>query len=369
MDQAQLRELLGEAELRELIDRDALEAVELALQGLDEGRRASSPDRLHDLLLRLGDLTLDELAARVVPGPGGAAATAREWLEALVGESRVIAVRPGGEERFAAAEDAGRLRDALGVAPPPGLPAAFLEPRPRALVEVVSRYARTHGPFNVDELAGRYGLGASALLGALAELQGEGRVLEGEFRPGGSGREWCGAEVLATLRRRSLAALRKQVEPSEPEALGRLLVDWQGVATGSPVPVGPRGARRASRRDRAAAGRGVPRVDPRARPPPGPPAGLPPEDLDTLTAAGEVVWVGRGPLGQRDGRLARSSPTPCRSSCAPAPRPLRALPTTVSASTLAATGRRSSATSCAAAGGGSPGPCSTPCGTWSGPGR
>ncbi len=302
VDQAQLRELLGEAELRELVDGDALGELELRLQCLGEGRRATGPDRVHDLLLRLGDLTLEELAARVVPGPGGdPAATAKEWLGALVDEKRVMTVRLGGDERFAAAEDAGRLRDALGVAPPPGLPTALLEPSPRPLVEIVSRYARTHGPFTVHELAGRYALGSAAVLAALAELQGEGRVTEGEFRPGGSGREWCGSEVLATLRRRSLAALRKQVEPAEPEALGRLLVDWQGVApdrTGSPG--GPDALLDVLEQIQGAVfpASTLERDLLPARLP-----GYRPEDLDTLTAAGEVVWVGRGPLGERDGRL------------------------------------------------------------------
>jgi ATP-dependent Lhr-like helicase len=302
VDQAQLRELLGEAELRELIDRDALAETELALQCLGEGRGARGADGLHDLLLRLGDLTLDEAAARVEPGPrGDAPAVAREWLDELLRERRAISVRVAGEDRFAAAEDAGRLRDALGVPPPRGLPAPFLEPEPRALVELASRYARTHGPFTVAELAERYGLGAAALLGALGALRDEGRVLEGEFRPGGAAREWCGAEVLAALRRRSLAALRKQVEPVPPEALARLLVDWQGLA---PAVVGRLDGPDAlldviEQIQGAAFPASILERDLL-------PARLPgyrPEDLDTLTAAGEVVWVGRGPLGDRDGRI------------------------------------------------------------------
>jgi ATP-dependent Lhr-like helicase len=302
VDQAQLRELLGEAELRELIDRDALAETELALQCLGEGRGARGVDGLHDLLLRLGDLTLDEVAARVEPEPRGhAPAMAREWLDQLLGERRAIAVRVAGEERFAAAEDAGRLRDALGVPPPRGLPGAFLQPEARALVELAARYARTHGPFTVAELAERYGLGPAALLGPLGQLQEEGRVLEGEFRPGGAGREWCGAEVLAALRRRSLAALRRQVEPVGPEALARLLVDWQGLA---PAVVG--------RLDGPDALLDVIEQIQGATFPASIlerdllPARLPgyrPEDLDTLTSAGEVVWVGRGPLGDRDGRI------------------------------------------------------------------
>ena len=307
VDQAQLRELLGEAELREIIDRAALAEIELTLQCLDDARRATGPDRLHDLLLRLGDLTLDEISARVRPGPEGeAGATARDWLDVLLRERRAIEVVVAGEERLAAAEDAGRLRDALGVAPPPGLPEAFVEPVPAALREVVARYARTHGPFGVAEVARRYGLGEAAIVGVLADLQQEGRVLEGEFRPGGSGREWCGENVLATLRRRSLAALRKQVEPVEVEALARFLVEWQGADRGSKArPADRRGGPDAlldviEQLQGAVFPASILERDVLA-------ARLPayrPEDLDTLTAAGEVVWVGVGPLGERDGRVA-----------------------------------------------------------------
>jgi ATP-dependent Lhr-like helicase len=302
VDQAQLRELLGESELRELIDRRALAELELALQCLDTTHQATSPERLHDLLLRLGDLSLPEAIARVRRVPEGDSAPAAEsWLGALERERRAIRVHVAGEERWAAAEDAGRLRDALGIAPPLGLPAAFLERQPRALREVVSRYARTHGPFTAADVARRFATGEAPVLAALAELAKEARVLEGEFRPGGQGREWCGADVLATLRRRSLAALRKQVEPAEPTALARLLADWQGVAT---APVTRRGPDALLDVVEQLQGAAVPAsilerdVLPTRIP------GYRPQDLDTLSAAGEVVWVGLGALGDRDGRLA-----------------------------------------------------------------
>src|SRR5206468_468187 len=147
VDQAQLRELLGEAELRELLDPAVLAEVEQERQCLDERRRAHGPDALHDLLVRLGDLTRDEVAARVAPPKGEDAppsVLARAWTGALVAERRAVLVSVAREERLAAAEDAGRLRDAFGVPPPPGLPQAFLEPAPDALGDVVARYARTH---------------------------------------------------------------------------------------------------------------------------------------------------------------------------------------------------------------------------------
>ncbi|HZJ73148.1 MAG TPA: DEAD/DEAH box helicase, partial [Planctomycetota bacterium] len=197
VDQAQLRELLGQAELRELLDPEVLDEVERTLQALDETHRARSADRVHELLLRIGDLRPDELHARVI------GTDAEAWILELRRDRRIIQVRLAGDERIAAAEDAGRLRDAFGVQPPAGLPQAFLEAAPRALRDVVSRYARTHAPFTAGEVARRYAIGEGAIEAALEELARNGRVVEGAFRPGGGGREWCDAGVLATLRRKS----------------------------------------------------------------------------------------------------------------------------------------------------------------------
>ncbi len=302
VDTAQLQELVGGAELRELVDRQALAELELALQALGEGRGAASADAVHDLLRRLGDLSLEEIAARVrPPADEPAPDAAGRWLDALVAEARAIAVSVAGEERYAAAEDAGRLRDALGTALPEGLPAAFLEARPRALADLVGRYARTHGPFQPREAARRLGLPEERVEQALAALAREERVVQGEFRPGGHGLEWCGADVLKALRRRSLAALRRQVEPVAPEALARLLVAWHGVGEAASPRRGPDALL-----DVVEQLQGLPlpasileRDVLRARVP-----GHRPEDLDTLLAAGELVWVGQGALGERDGRLA-----------------------------------------------------------------
>ncbi len=306
VDPSQLAELLGASELRELLDPALLAELELQLQALVGPQRATSADRLHDLLLRLGDLSPQEIASRTDPADGSPEEASEVWLDVLLRERRAIPVVIAGERRYAAAEDAGKLRDALGAGPPPGLPAAFLEPAPNALRDVVHRYARTHGPFTAAETARRFGMGEAAVQEVLAGLAREGRVLEGAFRPGGTGREWCAPEVLATLRRRSFAALRKQVEPAEPAALARLLLDWQGVAlAGEAAPAlvrrGPdalldvveqlQGAVfPASILERDVLPARIP--------------GYRPQDLDTLCAAGEVVWVGMGPLGERDGRVA-----------------------------------------------------------------
>jgi len=181
VDQAQLRELLGQAELRELLDPEVIDEVEHTLQGLDETHRARSADRVHELLLRIGDLTPDELRARVI------GTDAEAWIRELRRDRRIIQARMAGDERFAAAEDAGRLRDAFGVQPPPGLPQAFLEPAPHALRDVVSRYARTHAPFTAGEVARRYAIGEGAIEATLEDLGRNGRVVEGAFRPGGGG--------------------------------------------------------------------------------------------------------------------------------------------------------------------------------------
>jgi ATP-dependent Lhr-like helicase len=309
VDQRQLRELLGEAELRELIDRQALADVEASLQGKEPRQRARSVDRVHDLLLRVGELTPDEVAARIDPPaetaglPGEPRGQAEHWLEALVAERRAFALTLAGERRYAAAEDAGRLRDALGVQPPPGLPQAFLEPVPAAFQQLLARYARTHGPFTSSDVARRYGTSEIEAQQALLALGSAGRLLEGEFRPGGHGREWCDPQVLAQLRRRSLAKLRKQVEPAEASALARLLLDWQGVDLGRAA--NPRGGPEALLEVvEQLQGAAVPASALETDVLPSRLAGYRPEDLDALCAAGEVVWVGLAPLGERDGRVA-----------------------------------------------------------------
>jgi ATP-dependent Lhr-like helicase len=289
LDQTQLRELLGEAELRELLDVQVLAELEAALQRLDGLRPVRSADELHDLLRALGDLTEPEIQRRL-----GAA----KWLRTLWDEQRALRVAIAGEPRFIAAEDAPRYRDALGVIVPPGLPAAFLEPVADPLGDLISRYARTHGPFRSEAVATRFGLDHNRIQAVLERLAGSERVLAGEFRPGGRAREWCDAEVLRALKRRSLAKLRKEVEPVEPAVLGRFLLEWQGLSR-------PRGGSAAllaaiARLQGAPIAASVLERDV-----------LPARvsdyrvgDLDSLCAAGEVLWRGLGSLGPRDGRIA-----------------------------------------------------------------
>jgi ATP-dependent Lhr-like helicase len=291
LDRDLLRELLGAEDLRELIDPTALAQLELELQSLAEGRRARNPDDLHDLLRRLGDLTADELAARSREDPSG-------WIEQLLEEHRAIDVRVAGEERLAAIEDAGRLRDGLGVSLPRGVPAAFAETAAEPLHGLVWRYARTHGPFHAGDIAARLGAPTERIAVTLAELEAQGRVVLGEFRPDGLEREWCDVDVLRTLRRRSLAVLRKEVEPVTAPALGRFLPEWQGLARPRS---GPDALADAIEQLQGAA---IPASILETDVLPSRVSGYRAPDLDVLCASGDAVWVGAGGIGTDDGRVA-----------------------------------------------------------------
>ncbi|MBS1806500.1 MAG: DEAD/DEAH box helicase [Acidobacteria bacterium] len=296
IDQDQLRELLGEADLRELLDADAIAEVEETAQCLVESHRAHSADGIHDLLLRLGDLTRDELARRVV------SPALLESVDRLLRARRILELRIAGERRLIAVEDAARYRDALGIPLPPGLPASLLDPVAQPVLELVRRFGRTHGPFTQKEVADRFALDQVVVENTLRQLALEGRILEGGFRPGGLHREWCDTEILRQIRRKSLAKLRREVEPVEQYTLARLFTHWQGLLNprrsshshldalldaieslqGAPIP--------ASLLETAVLPARV--------------AGYDSAGLDTLIAAGEVTWAGIDPIGERDGRIA-----------------------------------------------------------------
>ncbi len=316
LDQGLLAELLGRAELRELLDPAVLTAVELELQRLDPERRARGLEGVADLVRLIGPLSTAEVTARV---PDESAEEAEGWLLALAEARRVVQVRVAGEPRWAAVEDVPRLRDGLGVPVPPGTPNAFLDEVADPLADLVGRYARCHGPFTVSDVAERWGLGSAVVRQTLLRLAGSGRVVEGEFRPTGSGSEWCDAEVLRRLRRRSLAALRKEVEPVEPATLGRFLPAWQNVIVDQPEEAAgqrngrsPAGAPR-SRRSGLRGVDGVLSVVEQLAGCAVPASALETlvlpsriEDytgayLDELTATGEVIWAGQGTLPGKDG--------------------------------------------------------------------
>ncbi|MFZ6003701.1 MAG: Lhr family helicase [Actinomycetota bacterium] len=292
LDRDLLRDLLGAEELRELIDPDALADLELQLQRLVEGRLARDVDELHDQLRLLGPLTIDEAVPRSVDG-----APVKTWVDQLVRERRAFLGSVAGEERVCAAEDAGRLRDALGVAVPVGLPGACTESVPSPLLDLVARYARTHGPFLTQHPAARYGVPVERVRPVLDELRSAGRLVRGEFRPDGVEREWCDDDVLRQLRRRSLAVLRREVEPVDTSTLARFLPRWHGIGSDRHGPdalvdvlAQLQGASLvASSLDRDVLAARL--VDHQ------------PGDLDALCTAGDVVWVGAGAIGSSDGRI------------------------------------------------------------------
>jgi ATP-dependent Lhr-like helicase len=289
LDRELLGELLGSEDLRELLDPDAIAAVELELQGLLPERFPRDPDEAHDLLVRLGDLNTEEAVARGI---------SEDWLRGLQRERRALPVRLAGESRWIAAEDAGRYREALGASLPVGLPDVFLNPGADPLDSLMRRWARTHVPFVTSEPAARWALPSAAVEASLTRLAARGDVLAGEFRRAREGREYCHPEVLKVLRRRSLAALRHEVESVSPEAVARFLPAWHGIgakATGVDrlleVVFQLQGAALPAsviERDVIAARVG----------------GYTPRLLDELISMGEVVWVGRGSLGARDGKVA-----------------------------------------------------------------
>ncbi|MEV0120292.1 ATP-dependent helicase [Streptomyces sp. NPDC050703] len=287
LDSHLLAELLGQAELRELLDADVLAELEQELQWRTEDRRIKDSEGVADLLRLLGPLTSAELAER---------GAEPEWAQELASARRAIRVRIAGADHWAAIEDAGRLRDALGTALPVGVPEAFTEPVKDPLGDLLARFARTHGPFTTATAAARFGLGAAVTEGALQRLAANGRVVQGEFHPAGIGQEWCDATVLRRLRRRSLAALRHELEPVPPPALAQFLPQWQHLGGH-----GLRGIDGLVRAIEQLQGATVPASALEKLVLPSRVSGYHAAMLDELTTAGEVVWAGAGSLPGKDG--------------------------------------------------------------------
>ncbi|WP_432002263.1 Lhr family helicase [Streptomyces sioyaensis] len=306
LDSRLLAELLGQAELRELLDAEVLAELERELQWRTEDRRVKDVEGVADVLRLLGPLTDAELAER---GADPA------WAGELAAARRALRVRIAGADHWAAVEDAGRLRDALGTALPVGVPESFTEPVKDPLGDLLSRYGRTHGPFTSEQAAARFGLGTAVTDGALHRLAAAGRVVQGEFHPAGIGQEWCDVQVLRRLRRRSLAALREELEPVPPAALAAFLPQWQHVGAPRPAPVsgapavsggashGLRGIDGLARAIEQLQGAPVPASALEKLVLPSRVGGYTPALLDELTATGEVVWAGAGALPGKDGWL------------------------------------------------------------------
>ncbi len=293
IDQTQLRALLGDEDFRQLLDIEIIENIEYSLQRLDNQYPIRHADALHDLLLHLGDLSLAEIQLRSVPD-----ADIHRWIHDLQNKHRIMEVQIANTQRFAAVEDAGRLRDGLGTIIPSDIPPVFLESPVRPLQELVTRYARTHGPFTAYLCAKRLGGNLHTITQALQQLEKEGRVHSGSFLPSGEETEWCDAEVLRRIKRKSLARLRAEIMPVEQAALGRFLPEWHhlhhpqtgldGVLNAIEILQGA--ALAISDFDAAI----MPvRVD-----------NYHPADVDELCAAGELMWRGLEPVGSKDGRIA-----------------------------------------------------------------
>jgi len=292
LDRRLLQELLGDPQFRDLLDPEVIAAVELELQHLAEDRKLRTPDAVDDALRRLGPLSTADLAARAAEPD-----VAERWLEELEDARRVVRVRIQGTPRWAVVEDVARLRDALGIQPPPGIPEALLEPVADPLGDVVGRYARTHSPFTSHQIATDLGLPEAAIVEVLRRLEHDNRVASGAYQPGGEGTEWVDLDVLRRLRRRSLAVLRSEIEAVEAHRLGSFLPAWHGIGNTGPAGV------RLPEAVRGLQGRPIPasiiehdvlarRMD------------YNPAELDIMLATGEVVWVGMGALGTNDGRVA-----------------------------------------------------------------
>jgi len=291
IDQSQLQEILGDTDLRELLDQNAIDEVESRLQSLEPDYQARHADGVHDLLLKHGDLTESEIAAR------STTPAIASTITDLTNARRAVRVRIAGESRFIPVEYAGRYRDALGTPLPPGLAEVFLTSSEDPLRELIRRYARTHGPFTTQELATRYALQPAQIDVVLRTLHGKGKLLEGEFRPRGQHQEWCDPEILQQIRRKSLARLRREVEPVEQRTFARFATRWQGVATRR------RGLDALLDAVENLQGSALLVSEFEREILPARIADYRSGDLDAVMAAGEVVWVGLEQVGDRDGRV------------------------------------------------------------------
>ncbi|MGK2874928.1 MAG: ATP-dependent helicase [Nocardioides sp.] len=290
LDQTMLAELLGRAELRDLLDPEVIAEVEAGLQRLTAQRQARDAEAMVDLIRTVGPLSTTEVTERCTQDP-------TEWLTAMAAARRVVEVRVAGEQRWAVVEDVGRLRDGLGVPVPVGGPSQFTAPVEDPVGDLVGRHARTHGPFTAAEVADRLGLGVAVVTHTLTRLGHRGRVVDGEFRPGAAGVEWCDAEVLRTVRRRSLARLRDQIEPVTGETVGRFLPAWHGIGTRRQR----RGVDGLATVVDQLAGFPVPASALESLVLPALVVDYQPAMLDELCSSGEVLWAGHGPLSGSDG--------------------------------------------------------------------
>nr|WP_294691999.1 ATP-dependent helicase [uncultured Friedmanniella sp.] len=312
LDATLLAELLGKDGLKQLLDASVIARTEADLQGLSSERQVTTAEQLYDLIRTAGPFSRPELALRCGEGFGSEPA-----LEQLLLDRRLVEVRIAGVPMVAVAEDVPRLRDGLGIPVPPGVAASFGEPSPRPIEDLVLRWARTHGPFVAPTVAARYGLGRSVVEQACDALVAAGTVVSGSFvdlegAAGDERRQYCHGQVLSLIKRRTLALLRKEVEPVEQVAYARFLPEWQGVGSGA------RGSEAVLGTLEQLAGYAMPASAVESVILPARVADYTPAMLDELTASGEVTWVGDGGIGDSDGwvrwYVAGAEPAPLRTA-------------------------------------------------------
>jgi len=286
LDADLLSQLLGPTELRDILDTDAITATERQVGRWDFD--IADTEGLLDLLRLIGPLDADARTARAI---------GEELVIDALAQRRAITVRLGGRDHLVAIEDAGRLRDALGAALPPGIPDAYLEIVADPVGDLVARYARTHGPFTADDVAMALGLGVAVVQSTLDRLAERGRVVSGGFRPDHRGTEYCEAGVLRQIRRRTVAALRQEIEPVPAHTLAAFLPRWQGLTDRA------NGADGLFTAIEQIAGAPLPASQLESLVLPARVRDYSPSMLDELLATGEVVWWGAGALPGKDGWL------------------------------------------------------------------
>ncbi len=313
LDASLLAELLGKDGLKELLDAALIAAIEADLQGLSPERQAHGREQLFDLLRTAGPFTPAELNDR-----SSAEFDFSSAISELIADRRVVEVRIAGEHMLAVAEDVPRLRDGLGIPVPPGIAAAFTEPAAHPIEDLVLRWARTHGPFVASAIAQRYGVGVAVVQAACESLVGPGTLVSGSFvdRPADAAasrqeNQYCHAQVLSLIKRRTLASLRRSVEPVEQVAYARFLSAWQGVGADQ------RGTDAVLGVLEQISGYAIPASAVETMVLPSRMANnYSPAMLDELTSSGEVYWVGDGSIGDSDGwvrwYLAGQEPHPPR---------------------------------------------------------
>ncbi len=292
LDPALLGDLLGQTDLRELLDPTAIEHVVARVQYLSEDRRARGPEDAADLLRVLGPLSTEDAGLRGVDPA---------WLDHLLAQRRILRTRVAGRLRWAAVEDASRLRDGLGAVLPPGVPDAHLAPVVDPVADLVARYSRTHGPFQVADVASELGLPPAVVEQHLRRSEASGRALEGWFLADAPGPQWCHPDVLRLIKRRSVALLRRAIEPVSPAALATFLARWHHVGDGAGQLRGTDGVLHAIR---AMAGLRVPLSALEDSILPARVRDYEPAMLDELTSEGEVVWTGASALPGGDAWIA-----------------------------------------------------------------